>query len=208
MAGTAQRRSRNADLGNGSLLKTAEPASSILDAHHLSEEAHGTISQLRKELIERAPGTAFPRSGESIKHTLSLICVALRVASDDVPPTGDIPPGSDTEQHLSNCLDIVQLLVENAPRALLDELEPELLGLDVPFPFYAWLTTLLVELSAKVRLANVEGKISGLLALMALSQHNMSRSSSLRHSLSTMFRVIVTGRLEQCIIFSIKRSLR
>jgi hypothetical protein len=120
-----------------------------------------------------------------------------------VPPTGDIPSDSETEQHLSNCLDIVQLLVENAPRVLLDELEPELLGLDAPFQFYPWLTILLDELSAKIRLDDVQGKISGLLALMTLSQHNMSRAISLRHSPSTMLRVIATGRLEHCIIFSI-----
>lgn len=196
MAGDEVPQPRGFQSANGNF--NAEPASSsILNSFlpgHLSSEAFDTISQLRKELTERGPGS-FSRTAEDVKNTQALIHVALKVAAE-VAAVGGQLPGDETERRILDCLDIVQLLVENSLRGLDGgDFDTEIPGQDAPLPFHLWLIIELIDLGVKVRLNGVEAKIKGLLVMITRSQHDMFRAPLFpRSSVSSILSAIATGR--------------
>lgn len=196
MAGDEEPKPRGLQSTNGNF--NAEPASSsILNNFlpgHLSSEAFDTISQLRKELTEKGPGS-FSRTAEDVKNTQALIHVALKVAAEVTAVDGQLP-ADETEGRLLDCLDILQLLVENSLRGLDGgDIDAEIPGQDTPLPFHLWLIIELIDLGIKVRLNGVEAKIKGLLVMITRSQHDMFRAPLFpRNSVSTILSAIATGR--------------
>lgn len=195
MAGDEASKPRGSEPGNGNIIPT-ETSSSILNnllPNQLSPEAFNTISQLRKELAEKGPGS-FSRTTEDVKNTQALISVALKVASEVVLAENQLPQ-SETERRLLDCLDIVQLLIESSLRGLDGDIDSEVSSPDAPLPFYVWLIIELITLGIKVRLQGVEARIQGLIITITRSQHDMFRSSFFpRHSLSSILTAIATGK--------------
>lgn len=197
MAGDEEPKARGLQSANGNFSAADPTSSSILNNFipgHLSSEAFDTISQLRKELTEKGPGS-FSRTAEDIKNTQALICVALKVASEVTAVDGQLP-GDETEKRLLDCLDIVQLLIENSLRGLDGgAIDTDIPGQDAPLPFHLWLIIELIDLGVKVRLDGVEAKIKGLLVMITRSQHDMFRAPLFpRNSVSTILGAIATGR--------------
>ncbi|GAM33244.1 ATR checkpoint kinase [Talaromyces pinophilus] len=194
MAGDEEPQPRGLQSTNGNF--NVEPASSsILNSFlpgHLSSEAFDTISQLRKELAEKGPGS-FSRTAEDVKNTQALINVALKVAAEVAAVDGQLP-GDETESRLLDCLDIVQLLVENSLRGLDGgDIDAEIPGQDTPLPFHLWLIIELVDLGVRVRLNGVESKIKGILVMITRSQHDMVRAPLFpRNSVSTILNAVTT----------------
>jgi serine/threonine-protein kinase ATR len=186
--------SRQPGLGNGHP-KTLGPGSTMLNAQfpaRLSSDAYVTLSQLRTEITEKQSGP-LSRLGGNVKSTHALICVALRVAFENVSGHISSVPGSEAERHLIDCLDIIQVVVDTAPESLVENLDPDVLGRDIQAPFYAWLLVQLIDLGSRVRLEIVQEKIKGLLELIVHSQNRMSRLSYSRYAISTFLGIIVTG---------------
>lgn len=197
MAGDEEPKPQGLQSTNGNFNAADPTSSSILNNFvpgHLSSEAFDTISQLRKELTEKEPGS-FSRTAEDIKNTQALIQVALRVASEVTAIDGQLP-GDETERRLLDCLDIVQLLVENALRGLDGgAIDTEIPGQDVPLPFHLWLLIELIDLGVKVRLDRVDAKIKGLLVMITRSQHDMFRAPLFpRNSVSTILSAMAIGK--------------
>lgn len=197
MAGDEEPNPRGLQSTNGNFNAADPTSSSILNNFvpgHLSSEAFDTISQLRKELTEKGPGS-FSRTAEDVKNTQALIHVALKVASEVTAVDGQLP-GDETERRLLDCLDIVQLLVENSLRGVDGgDIDAEIPGQDTPLPFHLWLIIALIDLGAKVRLDDVEAKIKGLLVMISRSQHDMFRAPLFpRNSVSTILSAIANGR--------------
>lgn len=197
MAGDEYPKPRGLQSTNGNF-HTADPtSSSILNNFlpgHLSSEAFDTISQLRKELVEKGSGS-FSRTAEDIKNTQALIHVALKVAADVVVLDNQLP-GGETERRLVDCLDIVQLLVENSLRGLDGgDIDADIPGQDTPLPFHLWLIIELIDLDVKVRLDGVEAKIKAILVMITRSQHDMFRAPLFpRNSVSTILSSVAKGR--------------
>lgn len=196
MAGDEEPKPQGLHPENGNFRPAGTP-SSVLNSllpNRVSQEAFSNISQLRKELIEEGPAS-FSRATEDVKKTQALITVALKVASEVTPAEGQ-GPGTETEKHLLDYLNIVQLLIEGSFRVLSGDLDAQASTQDAPpLPFYIWLITELISLGTKVRLEAVEAKIKALFIMITRCQHDMLRSLFFpRHSVSTILDAIATGR--------------
>jgi serine/threonine-protein kinase ATR len=176
--------------------KSAEPTSSIFNAQfpsRLSSEAYGTFLQLRRELIE-GRCTTHIRLGESVKNAQALICVSLRVCLENgIEPALSLAAGTEKERDILGCLDVIQMVVRTACQALVEKLDPELIGQDIHVPLYAWLIIQLVGLNSKARLKSIEQKIEDLLSSIVYSQHGLSHLCYSRYSFSTLLGVLAAG---------------
>lgn len=185
---------RQRGVGNGDP-QTLSPGSTMLNAQfpaRLSSEAYATLSQLRRELTEKQPGS-LSTLGDNVKNIHALICVALRVAFENGSGPISSVAGSEAERHLLDCLDIIQVVVDTAPQTLVENLDPDISGRHTQVPCYAWLLLQLIDLGSRVRLGIVKEKIKGLLELIVHSQNRMYRLSYSRYAISTFLEIMATG---------------
>lgn len=199
MASNEGSEARYSAAGHGSQ-KSAEPASSIFAAHlvpHLASQGsqayhltRETFSQLRQELLGGRYSQL--RLDDSITDVNKLVCIVLKAGLE---PTSkdDSTNKEDFKGQVLDCLDIVQAAVEKAPQSLTETSDPEVLGMSIRAPLFAWLIVRLIDLSNIWDCEDVRAKVSGIFSSIAYSQYKQVRPWPCCLSASAFLRACAAG---------------
>ncbi|KAL4956177.1 hypothetical protein BDW69DRAFT_181790 [Aspergillus filifer] len=136
--------------------------------HHLTPEA---FAQLRKELVE---GIYSQLSLEDSATDVSrLICIVLKAGLEPCMKD-ETQDNRDLDSQLSDCLDIIQTVVEKAPQTLTEVPDPEIFGEKAYAPLYVWLAIQLFHLFS-ARSNGVLEKLTGIFTAIIYAQYRYAR---------------------------------
>ncbi|KAL4888524.1 UVSB PI-3 kinase [Aspergillus ambiguus] len=178
----------------------AEPVSSTLAAQlaprfssrgdHAQNLSREAFSQLRKELVEGKYSQL--HLDDSTTDVCKLVCIVLEAGlthrAEDANP--------DLEGQTVDCLDIIRIAVQKAPRSLTEYPDPESLGVNTRAPLYAWLVVRLLHLLGQGRSSEtVAEAITQLFSTLACAQHKHSKIWSACSPATGLLRACATELL-------------
>ncbi|RAL13613.1 protein kinase MEC1 [Aspergillus homomorphus CBS 101889] len=190
----------------------AETASSTLAAQfvpRLSSQCDQTrsltkeaFSQLRNELL----GGRYSRLqlNGSIIDVAKLLCIALKAGLEPCIKDRSLY-SEDLQTQLSDCLDIIQTIIEKAPLALVAVADPEILGNDESVPLYSWLLVRLLQLASSCEIDRLSGKVNNILSSIASVPHKHARIFPSFLRISSFLRVCTMDLLRCLEAFHFQR---
>ncbi|KAL5332264.1 hypothetical protein BJX70DRAFT_393110 [Aspergillus crustosus] len=179
--------------------KSAEPVPSTLAAqlaprlpsqgaqvHHLTSEA---FAQLRQELVEGK--YSHLSLDDSATDVSRLVCIVLNAGLEPCMKD-ETPDNADLDGHISDCLDIIQTIIEKAPQTLMEVPDPDILREKAHAPLYAWVVVRLLHLTCTWSGGSIDGKITSILSSIVAAQYKHTRLWSTCHTIPIFLRSCAT----------------
>lgn len=160
--------------------ESAEPVSSILAAqlaprfssrgghkHGLNRE---TFAQLRKELVQGKSSQLC--LDDSMTDVCKLICIVLKAGLEYCSANDH----AESESQILDCLAVIRIAIQKAPRALTECPEPESLGVNTQAPLYAWLIVQLLHLVSRWDSDIITETVTDLFSILACAQYKQTKT--------------------------------
>ncbi|KAI9373995.1 hypothetical protein BJX61DRAFT_532757 [Aspergillus egyptiacus] len=153
---------------------------------HLNREA---FSQLRQELLEGKYSELHLE--DSATDASRLVCIVLKAGLEPCAKN-EIQDSEDLNSQLSDCLDIIQTVVEKSPQTLMEVPDPEILGEKAYAPVYAWLVVRLLHLFCAQNNGCFDEKINSIFSTIVHVQYKHTRLWSTCRAIPTFLRACAT----------------